>query len=81
METKFKRGSKVKILNSPDEEYVEYHTENTGEEQTKIVVGMVGKINIILPNGKYHVEIFDDNGKEFAYAPFEEESLEALEGE
>ena len=79
METKFKRGSKVKILNSPDAEYVEYHTENIGEEQIKIVAGMIGKINIILPNGKYHVEIFDDNGKDFAYAPFEEESLEALD--
>ncbi len=79
METKFKRGSKVKILNSPDAEYVEYHTENSGEEQTKIVAGMTGKINVILSSGKYHVEIFDENGKEFAYAPFEEESLEAAE--
>jgi len=79
MNTIFKRGQKVKILRAPDVEYVEYHTENSDEEQIPIVAGMIGKINVILQNGQYHVEIFDSGGKEFAYAPFDEDSLEEIE--
>jgi len=40
---------------------------------------MMGKINILLPNGKYHVEILDKNGKIIAYAPFNEEDLEVID--
>ncbi len=39
---------------------------------------MTGKINILLPNGQYHVEINNAKGKIIAYAPFNEEDLEAL---
>ncbi len=78
MQTKYKRGQKVKILVSPDPEYVEYHTENSNSEQVPIKPGMTGKINMLLPNGQYHVEIYDENGNELAYAPFDEDSLEAI---
>jgi len=74
MQTKFKRHQKVKILRSPDPEYVEYY-----EDEVPIVKGMIGKINILLPNGKYHVEILDKKGNALAYAPFEEEDLEGVD--
>jgi len=64
----------VKILREPDPEYVEYY-----EDPVPIKKGAKGKINIILPNGKYHVEILDEEGQALAYAPFDEESLEAVE--
>ena len=79
MNTKFKRHQEVKILRNPDPEYIEYHSED--EENTKeipIKAGMSGKINLILPNGKYHVEILDSKGKLVAYAPFNEEDLEEI---
>jgi hypothetical protein len=79
MQTKYKRHQKVKLLVDPDPEYIEYHTENSGEEQIPIKKGMVGEVNLILPNGKYHIKIFDEKGKELAYAPLEEEYLEPLE--
>jgi len=79
MQTKFKKRQKVKLLADPDAEYVEYHTENTGEEQVPIKKGMIGEINIILPNGRYHVRILDDKGQELAYVPMDEEFLEAVE--
>lgn len=72
MNNKFKRHQKVRILHAPDKEYVEYY-----EEETPIIAGMEGKVNIILPNGKYHVEILDKRGETLAYAPFDEEDLEA----
>lgn len=80
MNTKFKRHQSVKILRSPDPEYVEYHNEDdeTKSEKVPIDVGMNGRINIILPNGRYHVEILDKKGKICAYAPFDEEDLEAI---
>lgn len=79
MRTQFKKGQKVKIVIVPDSEYIEYHTENTGHEQTSIKAGMKGKVNVILPNGRYHVLIFDEDGKELAYAPFDEDALESDE--
>ena len=79
MQTKFKRHQKVKILTDPNPEYVEYHTENTEYSEIPIKKGMTGKINVILSNGKYHVEIFDEKGKSIAYAPFDEEELEGVE--
>jgi hypothetical protein len=81
MQTKFKRHQKVKVLVAPDPQYVEYHTENPSNEESEetkpIVKGMSGIINILLSNGKYHVEILDENSKTLAYAPFAEEDLEA----
>jgi len=76
MQTKFKRGDKVILLSDPDNEYVEYHNEDEdGFEETKIVKGMKGKINILLPNGQYHVEIFDKKGNILAYAMLNEEDI------
>lgn len=82
MQTIFKRHQEVIIKRSPDSEYVEYHNEKEDqdehpEEKAPIVKGMKGKVNTLLTNGQYHVEILDDNGKTLAYAPFNEEDLEA----
>lgn len=77
MNTKFKRHQDVIILKSPDKEYVEYHNEDQSDfKELPIEKGMKGRINILLPNGKYHVEIFDKKGNILAYAPFDEEELE-----
>lgn len=77
MNTIFKRHQAVKILRAPDPEYVEYHNEDeSGFKEIPIIKGMKGKINILLPNGQYHVEIFDKKGNILAYAPFNEEDLE-----
>ncbi len=79
MKTKFKRHQLVKIMIVPDLEYVEYHNENEDNiPDIPIKAGMKGRINIILPNGQYHVEILDAREQIFAYAPFNEEDLEAL---
>ena len=51
----------VRILADPDSEYIEYSAEYD-ETQPRIKKGMKGKINIILPNGQYHVEILDEKG-------------------
>lgn len=75
MQTRFKRHTIVKLLRAPDSEYVEYET----EEPVPIIKGMKGKINILLPNGQYHVAILDKKGDVIAYAPFNEEDLEAAE--
>ena len=80
MQTKFKRHQRVKLLIDPDPEYIEYHnSEEDLENQPKITKGMIGKVNLILPNGRYHVEILDEKGNTIAYVPMDEESLEAVE--
>ncbi len=80
MQTKFKRHQAIKVLRGPDPEYVEYHNEDDPNfKEIPIQKGMKGKINILLPNGQYHVEILDDKGETLAYAPMNEEDLEALE--
>jgi hypothetical protein len=73
MQTKFKRHQKVKILRIPDPEYIEYKSEDA-----HIKPNMLGEVNIILPNGQYHVEIFNEKGETVAYAPFSEDDLEAV---
>ncbi len=77
MQTKFKRHQKVKLLIDPDPEYIEYSADYD-ESQPKIKKGMKGKVNIILPNGKYHVEILDDKENIIAYLPIAEEYLEQI---
>jgi tRNA A37 threonylcarbamoyladenosine synthetase subunit TsaC/SUA5/YrdC len=77
MQFKFKRHQKVIILVNPDLEYIEYDPSLKKEREIK--KGMEGEINIILPNGKYHVKIMDKKGKTIAYAPFNEEDLGAAE--
>ena len=81
MQTKFKRHQKVKLLVDPDPEYIEYHTDlsENPEYHPEIKKGSVGKINILLPNGQYHVEILNDKEEVIAYVPMNEESLESLE--
>ena len=80
MQTKFKRHQKVRILRNPDPEYLEYHDEvEESEDQPEIKKGMLGVINIILPNGQYHVAILNDEDEIIAYAPFSEDDLEAIE--
>jgi hypothetical protein len=79
MQTKFKRHQKVRLLLNPDPEYTEYHTENTDDEQVPIKKGMIGEVNILLPNGQYHVKVFDKNGKELAYVQIPEEYLEVID--
>ena len=75
MQTKFKRHQKVKLLADANPEYIEYYS----EKEIPIKKGMTGKINILLPNGQYHVEIIDPKTKEtIAYVPMSEESLEEI---
>ncbi len=76
MQTKFKRHQKVRLLADPNAEYIEYYS----DEKPRIKKGMIGKINIILPNGEYHVAIIDEKtGETIAYVPLGEEFLEAVE--
>lgn len=76
MQTKFKRHDKVVLLADPDPEYVEYHNEDDPKfEETPIKKGMSGEINMLLSNGRYHVEIFDKKGNILAYVPMSEEDL------
>ena len=79
MQTKFKRHQKVRILRAPDSEYTEYEEDVENPEQIPIKEGMNGRINLILPNGQYHVEILDKKGNIIAYAPFSEDDIESAE--
>ena len=74
MQTKFKRHEEVVLLADPDPEYIEYYS----DEKPGIKKGMKGKINIILPNGQYHVGITDDDGEIIAYVVMNEEFLEKI---
>lgn len=74
MQTKFKRHQKIKILRVPLEEDTEPYT----NPPTQLKPGMSGEINIILPNGQYHIKIVDKTGKTIAYAAMDEESLKAI---
>lgn len=76
MQTKFKRHERVRLLVEPDKEYIEYYS----EEEVPIKKGATGKINVLLPNGQYHVEIIDEkSGETIAYVVMDEEFLESLE--
>ncbi len=73
MQTKFKRHQKVKLLVDPNPDLIEYYSE--GEKVSK---GMLGEINIILPNGHYHIAILNEKGEKIAYTEMSEESLEEI---
>ena len=77
MQTKFKRHQKVVLLVDPDPEYVEYNPNL--EKEVPIKKGALAEINMLLPNGKYHVRIIDKKGNTIAYAPFDEDQLGAVE--
>ncbi len=74
MQTAFKRHQKVRLLRDPDPEYTEYYT----EDETPILAGAIGEINILLPNGQYHVKIIGKNGEDIAYIVMDEEGLEKI---
>ena len=76
MHFKFKKHDKIVLLVEPDAEYIEYKPDFEG---TPIIKGMTGEINIILPNGKYHIRIFDKKGNTIAYVPLDEEEIGSLE--
>ena len=75
MQSKFRRHQKVRLLVDPDKEYIEYYS----DKEVPIKKGMTGKINILLPNGQYHVEIDDEKGEVIAYVLIDEENLEAVD--
>lgn len=74
MQTKYKKHQPVRLLRNPNIEDIEYYT----EPPVEIKKGMSGEINVILPNGDYHVLIKDKDGKKLAYVMIDEESLESL---
>ena len=74
MQTKFKRHQEVRILTEPDEKDIEDYQ----DPPIKIKKGMVGKINILLPNGRYHVQVIDKKNETVAYVAIDEENLEAI---
>ena len=73
MQFKFKRHQKVILLSDPDPEYIEY--DPSIKKEVPIKKGALGEINIILPNGKYHIRIIDKKGNKIAYVPADEEEL------
>jgi|GEM_PF-1367476 len=76
MNLKFKRHQKVKLLTSPLADDIEPYAEPPRE----IKAGMTGKINLILPNGQYHIEIIE-NGETLAYVVMGEDQLELIDAE
>tara|TARA_Y100000310_G_scaffold345811_1_gene470317 strand:+ start:3763 stop:3999 length:237 start_codon:yes stop_codon:yes gene_type:complete len=78
MQTKFKKHQNVKLLRNPNPEYIEYSPEYS-ESPIPITKGMSGKINLILPNGQYHVEILDSDSTTVAYVKVDEEEMEAID--
>ena len=77
MQTKFRRHQKVKLLVDPDKEYIE-PSEDYVEKKIEIKKGMTGKINIVLPNGQYHVGILDSKENIIAYVVMSEDDLEGV---
>ncbi len=73
MHNKFKRHQRVILLANPDKEYIEY--EPGSDKEPEIKKGAAGIINIILPNGKYHVKIVDKKGNSIAYVLLNEEEI------
>lgn len=74
MQTAFKRHQEVILKSNPNPEYTEYHE---GFENSEIKEGMKGKINILLPNGQYHVEVLNKKGEVIAYVLMSEDDLES----
>ena len=72
MQTKFRRHQPVRLLQDPDPEYIEYYE----EIEEPIKKGMLGRVNILLPNGQYHIEIHNKKGEIIAYAAVSEDDIE-----
>ena len=75
MQTKFKRHQKVKLLLNPLERDIEPYQD---EEPAAITKGMTGEINIVLPNGQYHILIRNAKGDKLAYIVMDEENLQEI---
>ncbi len=75
MQTKFRRHQKVKLLSPALSEDTEFYS----DEEVQIKAGQTGEINVILPNGRYHVKISDKKGNTIAYVVMDEENLKDLE--
>ncbi len=75
MQTQFKRHQKVRLLATPNDD----DTEPYADPPQPIKAGVIGYINILLPNGRYHIKIMDEEGNEVAYVAMDEEQLEAVE--
>ena len=71
----YKRHQLVRLKSIPNAEYIEYHE---GHEEEQIHSGMKAKINLIMSNGQYHVEIFNEKDELIAYALMHEEELEEV---
>lgn len=76
MNNKFRRHQKIRLLHAPNAEYIESYT----DKKIDIKAGMIGKINLLLPNGQYHVEIIQD-GETVAYVMADEDQLELVDDE
>ncbi len=74
MNTKFKRHDKVKIIINP----LESDIESYDEENVKVTKGAIGEINMLLPNGRYHVLIKNTKGVKLGYVVVDEEGLESV---
>lgn len=74
MNTQFKRHQKVRLKTAP----LEQDTENYADPPVAIKAGTIGCVNILLPNGRYHIRIEDDEGNELAYVVMDEEQLESI---
>lgn len=79
MQTKFKRHQKVKLLFLPLVEDIEPYPDP--DEDIEIKPGMIGEINLMLPNGRYHLKVFNEKQETIAYVVLDEEALEALDPE
>lgn len=79
MQFKFKKHQKVVLLADPNPEYIEYEPDL--KKEISIKKGSLGEINIILPNGKYHVKIIDKKGNAIAYVLLDEEALGPADAE
>lgn len=75
MQTAFKRHQKVRLKVNPNDDDIEPYT----DPPKPIRAGAIGYINVLLPNGRYHVKIEDSDGNEIAYVAMDEEQLEPAE--
>ncbi len=74
MQHKFKRHQPVKLLRVPADDFIE----PWADPPIKLEPGTKGKVNVILPNGMYHVELHNESGEVIAYVAVDEDSLEAI---
>lgn len=74
METKYKRHQKVRLRIDPLDDDIEFYV----DPPVPIKKGTIGTINILLPNGRYHVRIADEDDNEIAYVAIDEEQIEPI---